>query len=864
MPGGTVASSPRAAKKPAARPPADATAGLTGKAAQQALQDHIMKSGTSDVKKIDRLRRASLQADSAGPSAQSAQAANAAMMAAAMAEVDDEEEEEEDDEDASADGSVAVTFTEAGTLGLKFTPNKQTGNIELLAVNPGTQAERHPQLKAGLILRSVAGASVSGKSYQEVLGLIKAGGRPLEMSFVPGGTVASSPRAPQLRVPSNAVTATFSVAGPLGLRFKPNNASKTIELLSINPGSQAERGHANLQAGMTLYAVNDAAVSGKPYQDVLQLIKSTGRPLKLTFVPARSEAQTRPQQAPAPAPVAYVPTAPKQKPEAGIAGDVTVTFTKQGPLGVKFVSRGSNVIILSIGPGSQASEHRTLRPGLTVVSVSGRSIAGMTYEQVIALIRGASRPTQIAFTSQPAAGPAGGAVSNSPRLLNAVMEELTSWLDLRGAGQYAPGVQDAFQKGKYPPETWIAELADMDDEELAVFLDAVRRAELPGSARTVKGPNGGFRELPTGPDGRVMDQAEKDRRASHVDRFYQCQKRGRVRDLESGLRGLGLLQYAAGLRDRGVTNSTELATLFLKLGDEDVQSRSDLFVAHGIRDPEHQAQICEWIGLETRDLPPALTIVSPPASRDEAVGDSLSARTSSPPISVTFTEPGSLGIRLIPHGSNCVIKEIIDGTQAARCPQLVPNLVLTNVSGQPCAGLSYKQTLALLKAAARPVSLLFVQPGGTISPKTMNSTIQQQEEDEVRGSPSVQGKRRQSAEEVRAGQKEEEQELDKPIDIVVTFTEPGSLGITFGAGSDTPNGQATTPPYIKALRPGGMAAACGKLREKLFLVKVNSERVQSYSSAISAIKGAGRPLTLIFSTGALITPVLMSALSLYT
>ena len=100
-----------------------------------------------------------------------------------------------------------MTFTEAGTLGLKFTPNKQTGNIELLAVNPGTQAERHPQLKAGLILRSVAGASVSGKSYQEVLGLIKAGGRPLEMSFVPGGTIASSPRAakkPAARPPADA------------------------------------------------------------------------------------------------------------------------------------------------------------------------------------------------------------------------------------------------------------------------------------------------------------------------------------------------------------------------------------------------------------------------------------------------------------------------------------------------------------------------------------------------------------------------------------------------------------------------------------------------------------------------------------
>ena len=84
-------------------------------------------------------------------------------------------------------------------------------------------------------------------------------------------------------------------------------------------------------------------------------------------------------------------------------------------------------------------------------------------------------------------------------------------------------------------------------------------------------------------------------------------------------------------------------------------------------------------------------------------------------------------------------------------------------------------------------------------------------------------------------------------DVTVTFTELGPLGITFGAGSNTPNGEATTPPLIKALKPGGMAQACGQLREKLFLLKVNGERVESYSSAISAIKGAGRPLTLVFA-----------------
>ena len=75
-----------------------------------------MKSGTGDVKKIDRLRRASLQPDSKGPSAQKAQDDAAAMMAAAMAEIDDEEEEEdevaEQPQSQTDSGSVAVTFTE--------------------------------------------------------------------------------------------------------------------------------------------------------------------------------------------------------------------------------------------------------------------------------------------------------------------------------------------------------------------------------------------------------------------------------------------------------------------------------------------------------------------------------------------------------------------------------------------------------------------------------------------------------------------------------------------------------------------------------------------------------------------------------
>ena len=85
--------------------------------------------------------------------------------------------------------AVSVTFREHGTLGLKFTPNKSTGNIELLAINPGTQAERHPALRPGLILQTVGGQK-SG-AYGATLQMIKGSGRPLTLTFVPGGTVSS-------------------------------------------------------------------------------------------------------------------------------------------------------------------------------------------------------------------------------------------------------------------------------------------------------------------------------------------------------------------------------------------------------------------------------------------------------------------------------------------------------------------------------------------------------------------------------------------------------------------------------------------------------------------------------------------------
>jgi hypothetical protein len=92
---------------------------------------------------------------------------------------------------------LEVSFEKPGSLGLKLVANAVTGCAEIARVNPGTQAVEHPELRAKLIVVAVGGESTEGKSYKEVLGLIKASSkvRPLRLSFV---DVAAAQPEPEL------------------------------------------------------------------------------------------------------------------------------------------------------------------------------------------------------------------------------------------------------------------------------------------------------------------------------------------------------------------------------------------------------------------------------------------------------------------------------------------------------------------------------------------------------------------------------------------------------------------------------------------------------------------------------------------
>lgn len=104
---------------------------------------------------------------------------------------------------------VTATFKQPGSLGLRFKPDKASGTngqagVQVSGINPGTQAEDHPQLTSGLTLLSVGEQSVVGMPYKEVIQTIKSASRPVTCVFAaatdsarPSARAESTPTATQ-------------------------------------------------------------------------------------------------------------------------------------------------------------------------------------------------------------------------------------------------------------------------------------------------------------------------------------------------------------------------------------------------------------------------------------------------------------------------------------------------------------------------------------------------------------------------------------------------------------------------------------------------------------------------------------------
>eukprot|EP01047_Picozoa_sp_COSAG01_P078914 COSAG01_NODE_14765_length_1413_cov_1.608828_1_plen_211_part_00 len=96
-----------------------------------------------------------------------------------------------------ADTMISVTFTEDGSLGIRLEPNSESGLIELVGIDAGSQAAKHSQLREGLMLHGVEGLTVTDtvsavedvrsmslKQQQELLQSVH-DSRPIRLVFTP-------------------------------------------------------------------------------------------------------------------------------------------------------------------------------------------------------------------------------------------------------------------------------------------------------------------------------------------------------------------------------------------------------------------------------------------------------------------------------------------------------------------------------------------------------------------------------------------------------------------------------------------------------------------------------------------------------
>lgn len=269
------------------------------------------------------------------------------------------------------------------------------------AVKPGTQAQRHPALRAGLVVIGVGSAELLGSSIDDVIDVIAGSPqRPLEFRFSPSldGAMArraassslgssartapvssggsSSPASPNVQ-PDSEFCVEFTEPGSIGIDLRETENGQNVEVGALKLDTQAMQHRGQLFEGLILTGIGTEDVSMWSIDDVVDRIIDSGRPLKLRFAQPR----------------------------------ITVTFTDQGSVGLDLVEEAGAVVIEEVKPGTQAQRHPNLRTGLVVIGVGGIDVRGKSMDNVVDMIIGhPQRPLEFSFSLRPKSA-AGTAVS---------------------------------------------------------------------------------------------------------------------------------------------------------------------------------------------------------------------------------------------------------------------------------------------------------------------------------------------------------------------------------------------------------------------------------------------------------------------
>eukprot|EP01043_Picozoa_sp_COSAG02_P029308 COSAG02_NODE_1818_length_10774_cov_4.788009_1_plen_1151_part_00 len=311
-----------------------------------------------------------------------------------------------------------VTFSEPGSLGVRFAPHKRTGDMELTAIKPGTQAQQHRNLRPGLVLVGVAGVDVAGKAPREVVDMLKRGGRPLKLTFLRttpntptdcaavgtidtlSGLMAGKQKTNVLTTIVNAQAAEEHLTG--GYTFHPQTSythhllkhgkrgheapfhrrraeGVVRQILQMQHGDLVTDKDVDLAANTVLTLPND-----KPRLRSIKRLRGQKKLMMAVNAMQARDFEVR---------NCYANAVQNYEPE------FDVTFSEPGSLGVRFAphKRTGDMELTAIKPGTQAQQHRNLRPGLVLVGVAGVDVAGKAPREVVDMLKRGGRPLKLSF-----------------------------------------------------------------------------------------------------------------------------------------------------------------------------------------------------------------------------------------------------------------------------------------------------------------------------------------------------------------------------------------------------------------------------------------------------------------------------------
>ena len=668
------------------------------------------------------------------------------------------------------DGAAVVKNIQAGTsLALRLNaPRSSTPDAETVCDADSSAGEATRQgLAVGQVLMAVNDKSMAGQEFKAIIETIRTAGRPLSLTLVPEGTGRDA-----FKIFQNEKLLMVKITAPGRIGMQLMSEGSTVRIVSCAPDSvSSEIGkhlhqHASL-VGMTLKTIQSA---GMPEQQAAHLplpvlsgmLSSAKRPLSLGLEPVSHQR--------------ILPVWKRSKSmDLADPERITAKFTQPGSLGLGFASAGGGTVVKlrEVKPGTQGATHPALVPGLRLVEVAGQDVRQLKYEQVIQQLKAAGRPLFLAFTGSDAGktaraqhpeespSPTIEVTFSKPGTLGMKLSPVTG--KTQDPGVEIAGFTPGTQADDHPQlRPGLVFLSMHDDHGSTVRLSDLPYQRVLHEIKSAGRPVTFCFVDPTSANCATSTPTERTQVNNAVD-----------------------------------ADATLVAQ---KKEEEEIRGSADLAASP----PSTPAKVKEMQLAEEAELEGGDARVMP---SDQGGGDNGKL------LSVTFSEQGSLGMKLKPYGTHEM--ELIGtapGSQATRHPELQPGLLVRAVGGKSVSGLGYDQKLALIKAGGRPLTMGFVEkPDSSRTP----------EESPAPPVPVSQGVR-------------------------VTFTEQGSLGLKF-----TPN-KTTGAVELLAVNPGTQAERHAALHGGMVLATVAEVSVvgKSYQKVLEMLKTAGRPLTLGFVPGA--------------